>query len=329
MPEIDPQAMSEGATPSVYALRKVTEAAARAACEWIGRGERGQGDRAAINAMHDRLSDLGISATVIVGDGEEGDGRGLLPGTRIGAADAVPDFDLALDPIEGTSYLVRGMTNALAAVAIAPAGSMFNPGPARYMEKLVVPPRAKGMVSPDMPVPGRLDALARALDKPVAELTVFVLEKPRHRELVKQIHNSGARVALYPAGDIAGAIMASIPGSNIDALMGTGGTREVMVAACAVRALGGDLFGRLDPQLATEKGAIAEAGLDTSQWRSLEALVASDRVLFAATGITTGLLFDGVAETTEEVLTQSLLIAGPEGERQLLTSHHRKDGGEA
>lgn len=326
MPEIKPDATHEGAAPSVYALRRVTEAAARAACEWIGRGELGHGDRAAINAMHDRLSDLGISATVIVGDGEEDDDRGLLPGTRIGDAGADPDFDLAVDPIEGTSYLVRGMTNALAAVAMAPAGSMFNPGPARYMEKLVVPPRAKGMVSPDLPVAERLAALAKALDKPITDLTVFVLEKPRHRELVKQIHNVGARVALYPAGDIAGAIMASIPDSNIDALMGTGGIREVMVAACAVRALGGDLFGRIDPQLATEKGAVSEAGMDTTQWHNLEALVNSDQVQFAATGITTGLLFDGVAETANEVLTQSLLISGPDGERQLLTSHHKKDG---
>ncbi|MHA1598545.1 MAG: fructose-bisphosphatase class II family protein [Alphaproteobacteria bacterium] len=319
--------MSDGTTPSVYSLRQVTEAAARAAYGWIGRGERGNGDNAAINAMYDSLALLGISATVIVGDGAPDDDRGLLAGTKIG--DAQSDYDLALDPIEGTSYLARGMTNALAAVALAPPGSLFDPGPSRYMEKLVVPPQAHGMVSPDLPTKERLDALAKALDKPVSELTVFVLEKPRHRELVKQIYNAGARVALYPAGDIAGAIMASIPGSNIDALMGTGGTREVMVAACAVRALGGDLFARIDPQLATEKAAVSEAELDTGLWRRVDTLVTSDKVMFVATGITTGLLFDGVEERGDEVITQSLLIAGPNAERQLLTSYHHQSGGGA
>ncbi|MBT3239091.1 MAG: fructose-bisphosphatase class II [Rhodospirillaceae bacterium] len=315
--------------PSAYTLRKVTEAAAYAAYEWIGRGERGHGDNAAINAMYDRLDGLGVSATVIVGDGDPEDDKGLLPGTKIGPVDAEPDFDLALDPIEGTTYLARGMTNALAAVAMAPAGTLFEPGPSRYMEKLVVPPSARGLVSPEMPVKDRLEALAKALDKPVSDLTVFVLEKPRHRELVKQIYNAGARVALYPAGDIAGAIMASIPGSNIDALMGTGGTREVMVAACAVRALGGDLYGRIDPQLTTEKAAVSEVGMDTREWRGIETLVTSDDVMFSATGITTGLLFDGVAEKAGEIVTQSLLIAGPDGQRQILTSYHNKSSFEA
>lgn len=314
-----PKGLCEGPI-FVYALRSVTEAAALAAYEWIGRGERGNVGTAAASAMLSELSQLSIYAKVVVG---EGGPSGLTTGEVIGDPDCPHRFDVAVDPVEGTSYLARGMTNAMAVIALAPEGTMFDPGPAFYMEKFVAPPAAKGKVDPQAPVEARLKQLAQALGKPVSELTVYVLEKPRHRELVERIHAAGARVALYPAGDVAGALMAAVPESGIDALMGTGGTREGIISACAIRALGGEYFGRVDPQLATEKAEVAKAGLDTRAWMPVEDLVRSDRVHFAATGVTTGLLFEGVERTADGERTQSLLIAGPEGVRQLLTTYHR------
>ncbi|MEO5337572.1 MAG: class II fructose-bisphosphatase [Magnetospirillum sp. WYHS-4] len=318
-----PKGLCEGPI-FVYALRSVTEAAARAAYEWIGRGERHQVGQAAAQAMIDELIQLPIHGRVVVGE-SLATGSGslcLCTGDEIGDGHRKRRFDIAVDPVEGTSYLARGMTNAMAVIALAPQGSMFDPGPAFYMEKFVAPPAAKGRVDPAAPVEARLAALAAALGKRIEDLTVYVLEKPRHRELVERIHGAGARVALYPAGDVAGALMAAIPESGIDALMGTGGVREGLISACAIRALGGEFQGRLDPQLATEKAEVAKAGLDTRRWLGGEDLIRSDEVYFSATGVTTGLLFDGVERTRHHEKTQSLLIAGPGSGRQLLTTYH-------
>ena len=309
----------------IYALRTVTEAAARAAYQWIGRGERGRGDRAAVKAMCEELAKLPISGTVIVGGGEDEEGGNLNTGEHIGASGGEREFDIAVDPVEGITYLVKGMTNAMAAICLAPKGALFDPAPAFYMEKFITAPAAKGRIDPAAPVESKLAELANILAKPISELSVFVLEKPRHRELVERIHRAGARVVLYPAGDIAGALMAAIPNSGIDALMGTGGTREGMISACAIRAMDGEFSGRFDPQLATEKAAVAKAGLDTSIWYAVEDLVRSDEVYFSATGITTGLLFAGVECSNDHESTQSLLLTGPSGERQILTTFHRRE----
>lgn len=314
-----PKGLCEGPI-FVYALRSVTEAAARATYEWIGRGERSNVGRAAAQAMEEQLVRLPIYGKVIVGEGDTAAVLGT--GQVFGDAHRKHKFDIAVDPVEGTSYLARGMTNAMAVIALAPQGTMFDPGPAFYMEKFVVPPAAKGKIDPASSVESKLNTLARILDKPVSEITVYVLEKPRHRELVERIHGAGARVALYPAGDVAGALMAAIPDSGIDALMGTGGCREGLISACAIRALGGEFSARLDPQLATEKAAAAKAGLDTRTWHPVEELVKSDDVYFSATGVTTGLLFEGVERTRHHEMTQSLLVAGPDGQRQLMTTYH-------
>lgn len=318
-----PKGLCEGPI-FVFALRSVTEAAARAASEWIGRGERNQVGQAAARAMVDELAQMPIFGRVVVGESLATGSGSLLLGTgdEIGDPSAARRYDIAVDPVEGTSYLARGMTNAMAVIALAPQGSMFDPGPAFYMEKFVVPAAAKGRIDPAAPVEAKLAHLAAILGKSVADLTVYVLEKPRHRELVERIHAAGARVALYPAGDVAGALMAAIPESGIDALMGTGGVREGLISACAIRALGGEFLGRLDPQLATEKAEVAKAGLDTRRWYGVEDLIRSDEVYFAATGVTTGLLFEGVERTRHHEKTESLLIAGPGARRQMLTTFH-------
>jgi fructose-1,6-bisphosphatase II len=210
----------------------------------------------------------------------------------------------------------------MAVMALAPKGALYQPGPAFYMDKFVAPPAAKGKIDPKASIEDKLRALAGILSKPVAELNVFVLEKPRHNELIDRIHTLGARVALYPAGDVGGALMASIPASGIDALVGTGGTPEGILSACAIRTLGGEFQARLDPQLPSEVAAVKKAGLDTTRWLSVTDLVRSEQVYFSATGITTGLLFEGVERARGIDRTQTLLISGISGERQLLTTYH-------
>lgn len=315
------EATKPDSLPFPYLLRLATEAAARACHDWIGRGDKVRADAAAVDAMRTVLDQLPFRGVVVVGEGEKDEAPELYKGEVLGALEGEPTHDIAVDPLEGTSYLAKGLTNAMAAIAIAPRGSLFDPGPCYYMEKFAAPAEAKGEIDPAWPTERKLRRLAECLGKPVRDLTVYVLEKPRHERLVREIHAAGARVALYPAGDVAGAIVAALPDSGIDALMGTGGTPEGILAATAIRAIGGTFLGRLDPQLAGEKARVAEAGLDTVTWYRLEEIVRSPDVLFCATGITTGLLFDGVERTTRWHRTQTLIVSGSGRERQLLTTY--------
>ncbi|MDA1091243.1 MAG: class II fructose-bisphosphatase [Proteobacteria bacterium] len=310
----------------IFALRNVTEAAARTVYRTIGRGQRDESNALAAAAMRGELAKLPISATVVVGDAHKDVNNmsaSLYNGEKIGDAARHTEFDIAVDPVEGTGYLAKGMTNAMAVIAMAPKGTLFEPGPAFYMEKFVAPKEAEGKVDPEAPVADKLSDLAKALGKPVSELTVFVLEKPRHNGLVESIYKAGARVALYPAGDVAGALMAAIPDSGIDALMGTGGLPEGIISACAIRAMGGVFLGRLDPQLMSEKAAVKAAGLDTKSWLKAKDWVRSDQVYFSATGITTGLLFSGVERTAGLERTETLIISGATGDRQNLITYRK------
>lgn len=308
-----------------YDLRKATEAAARAAYAWIGRGDKAQGDGAAIAALTSELEILGFDGQILIGEGPRDETCQLYHGQRFGDPARMPAWDIAVDPVEGTGFLAKGMTNAMACIAMAPHGSLFDPGPAFYMEKFAAPPAAKGRIDPEAPVAEKLRVLGECLGKAVEDLTVYVLEKPRHRDLVEQIHEAGARVVLYPAGDVAGALMAAIPESGIDCLMGTGGCPEGMLSATAIRAMGGEFMARIDPQLATERRTVIEAGMDVERWWRLEELVRSDSVIFCATGITTGLLFEGVERQGGFEKTQTLMVGGGAGPRQILTSWHRRD----
>ncbi len=246
----------------IYSLRRVSESAALAAFDWIGRGDGMDGGRAALDAMLSALAEVDIDAVVVIGEAGKGEAPQPARGERLGRPSSLFKADIAVDPVEGTSYLARGQTNALAVLAVAPRGAMMNPAPAFYMEKFVAPPAARGKIDPHWTTGRKLRVLAEALHKDVSHLTIYVLEKPRHRELIEDIIRAGARVALYPAGDVAGALLAAIPGSGIDALMGTGGTPEGIMSACAVRGLGGEFLARIDPQLHTEAKAVREAGLE-------------------------------------------------------------------
>lgn len=293
-----------GLSLCAYELRKATEAAARVlAASPAGSTET------ALAAMLAELDLLGLDANLLDG------------GTRrLGDPKHLPVWDVLADPAEGAACLTKGLTNAMACLAVAPSGSLFDPGPAFYMEKLVAPPQAVGHLDPAAPVEDRLTALARCLGKTVDDLHIFILEKPRHRDLVERVEAAGARVIRYPAGDVAGALLAAMPESGVDALMGTGGIAEGLLAACAARVMGACFLARLDPQLATERRAVADAGLDTHVWMDLESLVRTDNVVFCATGIASGLLLDGVERQGDVWRSQSLLVGGGAGPRQMLTS---------
>lgn len=320
--------MADEAHPSpelIYALRRVTERTACVAFDWIGRGKSLEGDQASVDAMRAALGEIDLDGTILLGEGGK-DVPQMAKGEKVGRPASPFKADVAVDPVEGTSYLARGLTNALAVLAVAPQDTMMDLAPAFYMEKFAAPPVARGKIDPGWPTAKKLETLADCLGKDVAALNVFVLEKPRHRTLVEEIHACGARVALYPAGDVAGALMAAMPESGIDALMGTGGTPEGIMSACAIKALGGEFLGRIDPQLQTEKQAVTKAGQDTKRWFGLDELVTSETVYFCATGITTGLMLEGVERVGDCLRTQTLMITGTTGERQVLTSYLPEGG---
>ncbi len=305
----------------VYSLRRVTERAACAAFNWIGRGDADDGGRAALEAMRSALGEIDIDARVVIGEATAGEAPQPQRGEHLGHPGAAFKADIAVDPVEGTSYLVRGLTNALSVLALAPRGAMINPGPAFYMEKFVASAAARGKIDPTWSTAKKLEELAEILNKDISDLTVFVLEKPRHRNLVSEILAAGSRVAMYPAGDVAGALMAAVPGSGIDALMGTGGTPEGVMSACAIRAIGGEFLARLDPQLQTETKAVKDAGIDTARWFERDELITSDDLFFCATGITTGLMLEGVERSKSHYKVQTMMITGATGERQIMTSY--------
>jgi fructose-1,6-bisphosphatase II len=317
--------MSEDKTPQILGLlRGAAESAARAAAEQIGCGHAEGVEGAAAQAMSEALDQLPFAVRIVVGEGREGEVSSLYDGQIIGGDQRDPAFDLAVDPGEGTTYLADGLTNAMTVLALAPAGSIQIPSPALYMEKFAAPPAAKGRIDPAWPVDEKLAVLGKVLGKQIEELTIFVLEKPRHRVLIEQIGELGAEVTSFPAGDIAGALLSALPNSGIDAMMGTGGIREGILSVCAARALGAEFQGRIDPQLQSEKMAVEQAGLDVTRWILAEELVTSTDTCFCATGITTGLLLEGVERVEGLDRVQTLMIAGSTGESQLQTTWRRQ-----
>jgi fructose-1,6-bisphosphatase II len=251
----------------------------------------------------------------------------LADGERVGTGRG-PAVDVAVDPVEGTSLLASGRPDSIAVIGLAPRGTMWSPGPAYYMEKLVVGRDARDAVSRlglDAPLPETLGAIAEAKGRRVEDLGVFVLDKPRHAALVAGLRAAGARVLLRTDGDVAGALLAATPRSGVDALMGIGGTPEGVIAACAVVALGGAMLGRLAPQLDAERRALAAAGVDLSRVLTERDLVASEEVFFAATGITDGVLLDGVRYTRGGAVTASLVLRGRTGTVRRVVAEHRQD----
>ena len=302
-------------------LVRVTEAAALASGRWLGKGDKNAGDKAAVDAMRLSFSILDIDGTIIIGEGEKDKAPMLYNGEKVGSGKGVK-VDVAVDPVEGTNLLAYGRPNAISVVGVAPSGTMFDPGPSFYMQKLVVPHEARNVIDLDAPVDDNLKKIASALGKDVNDLVVFVLNRPRHNELISQIRKSGARIQSHSDGDVAGSLMAVEEGSEVDVMMGTGGTPEGVLSACAIASLGGEILARLDPQGSEEKTAIERAGLDLNQVLNVSSLVNSEDVFFAATGISGGTFLSGVRYTGSGATTHSLVIRGKTGTVRNIKSRH-------
>lgn len=305
-------------------LARVTEAAALASARWLGLGKKEDGDGAAVDAMRISFNAMDINGKVVIGEGEKDEAPMLYNGESVGTGIG-PKMDIAVDPVEGTRLLAMGRPNAISVVAMAPEGSMYDPGPAFYMNKLVVPPEAVGMVNIDDPVARTLRKVAQAKNKDLKDLVVFVLDKARHEKLIADIRETGARIQLHTDGDVAGALMAVIPGTRIDLMMGTGGTPEGVLAATAIQVLGGEMQGKLDPQSDEERRRVEEAGRDINKVLMMKDLIQSEDTFFAATGITDGVFLKGVDFTGKGAKTTSLVMRGLTGTVRTVESSHRFD----
>lgn len=309
-------------------LVRVTEATALQAGRWMGLGNRIEADRAATQAMVYALNELEIDGHIVIGEeSKSGLHSPLDSGKHVGRG-AGPEMDLVVDPVDGTKLLVQGRAGALSVVGVGPRGAMWNCAPAAYMEKIVVDRTVGKALAPECmeaPPAWTLALIARLKKKEVRDLVVFVLDRPRHAELIEEIRLAGARVALHSDGDIAGAILAAVPGRGVDVLMGVGGVAEGVTAACAVRALGGAMLARLAPQSRAESEAVANAGLDTRTVLSCEELVRTNEVFFVATGVSGGALLDGVHYESGRAETHSLVLRGQTGTLRTIRAEHILD----
>lgn len=311
-----------------FTLVRATEATALVASRWMGRGVLNEADQAAVRVMRGQLDQMDFSGRVIIGERPQYVDPSILgSGIEIGNGQGVA-VDVVVDSIEGVRLLAEGVPDAVSVVAITPRGAMRYPLPVTYMEKIVVGPDAAEVLSAtaiDAPPAWTLGVVAAALGKRVHDLTVFVLKRDRHNDLIDNIRATGARVLLRPEGDVVGAILAALPGSGIDMLMGTGGTSQGVMSACAVKALGGKMLTRLSPQDAADREAARAAEVDTSQILTSDDLITSDDIFFAATGITDGLLLHGVRYEARAAVTQSLIIRGRTRTRRYVNTNFHQD----
>ncbi|TVP78808.1 MAG: class II fructose-bisphosphatase [Gemmatimonadales bacterium] len=308
-------------------LVRVTEAAALSAAPHMGRGDGKAGDGAAVRAMRALLGTVRMAGTVVIGEGEKDDAPMLWNGETVGSGEP-PALDLAVDPVEGTRLLALGRPNAIAVIAAAPAGTLWTPGDSFYMDKLVAPAAARGAVDISAPPARNLAAVAEALDRPVHELTVFVLDKPRHEALIREIREAGARVSLHTDGDVMGALLAAYPDTGVDLLMGIGGTPEGVIAAAAVKALGGEMQGRRAPQLDEERERLSRSvpASELDRVLHLADLVQGEDAFFAATAITDSPFLEGVRYRSGlGVTTESLVIRARSGSIRHIRGVHRLD----
>ncbi len=305
-------------------LLRATEAAALAAARWIGRGEKEAGDQAAVDAMRLLLGTIRMSGLVVVGEGEKDRAPMLYTGEALGTGEG-PALEVAVDPVEGTNLLAKGLPNAISVVGVAPKGGMQDLSPSFYMDKISVGPEAAGRIDLEKPVRDNLGTIADAKGVRVEELTVVILDRPRNQELIAEVRRAGARVRLITDGDVAPSIMTALPGTGIDAVMGIGGTPEGIITACAMHGLGGEIQGRLAPQSDEERDRVVTHGADLDRSYRHTDLVRGDDVFFAATGITQGVFLRGVSYTRDGARTHSLVTRSRSGTWRVIESHHRWD----
>ncbi|MBM0125039.1 class II fructose-bisphosphatase [Pimelobacter simplex] len=305
-------------------LVRVTEAAAMAAGRWVGRGDKNGADGVAVQAMRVMISTVSMNGTVVIGEGEKDNAPMLYNGENVGDGTG-PECDVAVDPIDGTTLTAKGMANAVAVLAVAPRGTMYDPSAVFYMEKLVTGPEAADVVDIRYPVAENIHQVAKAKGSNPSDVTVVLLDRPRHAQLVDEIRATGARIKFITDGDVAGAIMAARPDTGIDLLMGIGGTPEGIIAACAMKAMGGTIQGRLWPTDDEERQRAIDAGhnLDPDHILTTDTLVTGDDCFFVATGITDGELVRGVRYRGGGAVTQSLVMRSRSGTIRTITSEHQ------
>lgn len=303
-------------------LVRVTEAAAMAAARWVGRGDKNGADGAAVQAMRSLVSSVSMNGVVVIGEGEKDDAPMLFNGERVGDGSGAP-ADVAVDPIDGTTLAAKGMPNAISVIAVAERGSMFDPSAVFYMKKLVVGPESAGKVDIDAPTAWNLEQVARAKGESVADLTVCLLDRPRHEALAQEIREAGARIKFITDGDVAGAVMAARERTGVDILMGIGGTPEGIITACAMTCLGGEIQGKLWPVDDSERIKALDAGHDLHRVLTTTDLVTGDNNFFCATGITDGELLQGVRYTPHGPTTHSIVMRSKSGTVREIKSEHR------
>jgi len=306
-------------------LVRVTEAAAMAASRWQGRGDKESGDQAAVDAMRAVLDTVPFDGTVIIGEGEKDEAPMLYNGERVGTGSS-PAVDIAVDPVEGTRLLAEGRPGSLAVMAGAPAGTMFDPGPCVYMEKLVVGPDAVGAIDLDRPIDENLAAVAKATGRSLSDLTVVMLDRERHDEAKRRIREAGCRLQLITDGDVAAGLVAAwVDRPQIDVLYGIGGTPEGVITACAVKALEGEMLGRLWPRSDAERQAAIDGGYDLDAVLSQDDLVTADDCFISCTGITTSQLLRGVSFDVRGATTESLVMRAKSGTVRTIRARHKLD----
>jgi fructose-1,6-bisphosphatase II len=303
-------------------LVRVTEAAAMAAGRWVGRGDKNGADGVAVNAMRTLISTVGMRGTVVIGEGEKDNAPMLYNGEEVGDGDG-PECDVAVDPIDGTTLTAKGMANAVSVLAVAPRGSMYDPSAVFYMEKLVTGPEAADVVDIRYPVAENIHQVAKAKGGKPEDVTVVLLDRPRHEGLAREIRDTGARIKFISDGDVAGAIMAARADTGVDLLLGVGGTPEGIITACAMKCLDGVIQGRLWPTDDAERERAAEAGLELDRVLFTDDLVSGDDCFFVATGITDGELMRGVRYRAGGASTHSLVMRSRSGTIREIISDHK------
>jgi fructose-1,6-bisphosphatase II len=302
-------------------LMRATEAAALAAGRWMGRNQKDAGDQAAVDAMRLMLATVEMDGIVVIGEGEKDEAPMLYNGERVGTGNP-PQVDIAVDPIDGTRLLAQGRPGSLSVIAMAPRGTMFDPGPIMYMLKWIVGPDAVGAIDIEAPIGENLARIARAKEKDVNDLLVIMLDRPRHDQIAQEVREAGARLRLIMDGDVAAGVLAAMPDKPVDALLGIGGTPEGVTTACA---LGGEMFGRLWPRNDEEAQAARDLGYDLDEVLTTDRLVSSMDTFFVCTGLTEGDLLEGVNYTGHGATTESLCMRGKSGTIRYVKARHTFD----
>jgi fructose-1,6-bisphosphatase II len=302
-------------------LVRTTEYAALACARWVGRGDKEGADGAAVDAMRMLLDTVSMDGVVVIGEGEKDEAPMLYNGERIGDG-SPPEVDIAVDPLEGTELCAKGLPNAIATIALAERGTMFDPGPCVYMLKAATSRDLAHVLDLERPLGQTLELMANEKDTSVGDLVVIMLDRPRHEDYMREIREVGARIRLIPHGDVSAALAAVTEGSNVDLLWGIGGTPEGVLAAAAIQCTGGQILGKLWPRSDEERRAALDAGYDLDEILDKDRLCAGDSVFFAATGVTDGDVLDGVHYTTTGATTESLVMRSRSGTVRRVSARH-------